>query len=139
MYRLIYKSRSRQPVDWQLIEEILESSESNNQKKAISGALVATSSHFLQLIEGDTEVINKLFMKIARDDRHCDVQLIGFDCIENRMFEDWAMHGIGIFNFNVSIIEPLLKKYGTEDGQLRIPTETWQALSLIADLRAAES
>ncbi len=139
MYRLIYKSRSRQPVDWQLIQDILASSESSNQEKAISGALIATTSHFLQLIEGDYETVNALFMKIARDERHCEVQLIGFDCIENRLFEDWAMHGIGIFDFNVSIIESLLKKYGAEDGQLRIPTETWQALSLIADLRAAES
>ncbi len=139
MYRLIYRSRSRQPVDWQLIQDILASSESSNQENAISGVLIATTSHFLQMIEGDFAAINALFMKIVRDERHSEVQLIGFDCIENRLFEDWAMHGIGIFDFNVSIIKPLLKKYGAEDGQLRIPTESWQALSLIADLRSAES
>ena len=70
MYRLIYKSRCTGAVDWNLVNQIIESSEAHNQDDRVTGVLLATKSHFLQVIEGGFEEINNLFLRIARDPRH---------------------------------------------------------------------
>jgi len=135
MYRLIYKSRSDREIDWDLVNQIISSSEAHNAQEGITGILLATKTHFLQVIEGDFEEINKVFLRIARDPRHEDVQLISFDCVESRLFGGWAMHGIGIFDFNRELIAQLIEQYGEEGGSVRFPTEDWKVLGLISDLR----
>ena len=92
MYRLIYKSRSTRKIDWNLVNEIIRSSEAGNVEEGITGVLLATDTHFLQVIEGDFEQINRVFLRIARDPRHEEVQLIRFGCVEGRLFGDVPMN-----------------------------------------------
>ena len=135
MFRLIYKSRSSQPIDWDFVNQLIGSSESRNEKVGITGVLLATRSHFLQVLEGDFDEINRLFMRIARDERHDEVQLISFGAVETRLFGGWAMHAIGIFDFNSSLIDDLKSQYGEQDGSVCFPVEDWKVLALISDLR----
>ena len=135
MYRLIYKSRSTQPIEWDFVNELIGTSKSNNEETGISGVLLATRTHFLQVLEGEFDDINRLFMRIARDPRHEEVQLVSFGCVESRLFGGWTMHAIGIFNFNQELIDDLVRHYGEEEGSVRFPVEDWKVLALISDLR----
>ena len=139
MHRLIYKSRCIGTVGWDLVNEIIGSSEAQNTQDNITGVLLATESHFLQVIEGEFEEINNLFLRIARDAKHDKVQLISFACIESRLFGGWAMHGVGIFDFNAELSQQLIHKWGEEEGGVRFPVQEWQALALINDIRIAQS
>jgi hypothetical protein len=135
MFRLIYKSRSTRPIDWNFVNELIGASEPKNEEAGITGVLLATRSHFLQVLEGDFAQINRLFMHIARDQRHDEIQLISFGSVESRLFGGWAMHAVGIFDFNTTLIEDLKKQYGEEDDNVRFPVEDWKVLALISDLR----
>jgi len=137
MYRLIYKSRANRRIDWEFVNELIDASEANNEEAGITGVLLASNTHFLQVLEGGFDEINRLFLRIARDSRHEDVQLISFGCVESRLFGGWAMHAIGIFDFNQGLIDDLIEQYGEEDGSVRFPVEDWKVLALIADLRRA--
>ena len=137
MYRLIYKSRSVSQVDWELIDSIIATSQSGNAELDVSGVLLATRSHFLQVLEGSFERVNDLFYTIVRDPRHTQLQLISFTCTENRVFDNWTMHGIGLFNFNEELSDQMKETYGEEDGEVRLPVQEWQALAMIADLSRA--
>jgi hypothetical protein len=64
-----------------------------------------------------------------------DLPLISFNCIESRIFDIWAMHGIDVFNFNHELSQQLRNSYGEENGEVRFPTEEWEVLSLIQDIR----
>ncbi|MBT8075091.1 MAG: BLUF domain-containing protein [Gammaproteobacteria bacterium] len=139
MYRLIYKSRSKTPADWGLVNSIIGSSQEGNSELDVSGVLLATKSYFLQGLEGSFEKVNELYYTIVKDPRHDRVQLISFTCAEERIFRSWTMHGIGVFNFNRELAERLRQTYGEEGGDVRLPTEEWQALALIADIRRSES
>ena len=135
MYRLIYKSRANQRIDWKLVDDLISGSEASNREAGITGVLLATETHFLQVLEGGFDDVNELFMHIVRDPRHEKIQLIAFDCVESRLFGGWAMHGVGIFNFNRKLIEDLIDQYGEEEGSVRFPVEDWKVLALISDLR----
>jgi hypothetical protein len=135
MYRLIYKSRAKDPIDWEMVGELIGRSEEKNQDSGITGVLLATDTHFLQVLEGSFDKVNELFMRIVRDPRHDQVQLIAFDCVETRLYGGWAMHGVGVFDFNRGLIDDLISQYGEEEGGVRFPVEDWKVLALISDLR----
>ena len=119
---MIYKSRCKRQVDWDVVNSILESSTRNNPGNGITGMLVATETHFLQVLEGEFEALNATFEQIARDPRHDTVQLISFREIEERRFGDWAMHGIGLFDMNRELLSKLCEMFGEDNGVPRLPS-----------------
>ena len=135
MYRLIYKSRANEKIDWEMVKELIKKSEENNEEAGVTGVLLATETHFLQVLEGGFDEVNELFMHIVRDPRHDRVQLIAFDCVESRLYGGWAMHGVGVFDFNQELTDDLIAQYGEEEGGVRFPVEDWKVLALISDLR----
>ena len=135
MHRLTYKSRCRTEIYWSLVKSIIRASEERNQRDGITGILIATKTHFLQVLEGEYEPLNALFMRIARDTSHERIQLIGFTKVEERLFSRWAMHGIGVFSLDEALTTELKAKYGEEEGGVRFPTEEDAALELIRDIR----
>jgi hypothetical protein len=135
MYRIIYKSRSVQPLNWDIVRDITSKSESNNESCGVTGVLLASSSHFLQALEGNFESINSIFRRIAKDERHCDLSIISFSVVDARLFGSWGMRGIGAFDFNRKIEGELKNKYGEEEGGIHFPLEEWQVLAMINDIK----
>ena len=135
MYRLIYKSTSsRQRLTRRDVRDILHSSMELNRESGLNGALLATKTHFLQVLEGDFDSVNETFGRIAADERHHTVRIIHFGPAASSLFEGWAMRGFGIFDLNKELEDDLRRKYGEEEGGIRFPLEEWSALSLIFDV-----
>jgi len=135
MYRIIYKSRSKVPLNWEIVTDILHTSETYNESHGITGVLLASNTHYLQVLEGHYEDVNEAFMRIVRDERHTDIRLVGFSIIDARLFGGWGMRGIGAFDFNKDIERQLMEKYGEEDGGIHFPLEEWQALAMLNDIK----
>lgn len=134
MYRLIYKSTSAKPIDRDTVRHLLHSSMEMNRKHGVTGALLATSTRFLQVIEGEFNALNDTFRRILEDERHHTIKIIHFAPAGRRLFEDWAMRGFGVFNLNRDLEARLRDKYGEEEGSVRFPEEEWSALSLVFDV-----
>lgn len=135
MHRLIYKSRSLVPLDWDIVREISSVSEKNNPRDGVTGLLLATETHFLQVLEGTFEGVNTVFRRIARDERHAELSLVDFSVVDVRLFDGWGMRGIGVFQLNEDLERDLKAKYGEEEGGLHFPLQDWQALALMQDIR----
>jgi hypothetical protein len=135
MYRLIYKSRSMQALDWDIVRDITTSSEANNQKCGVTGVLIASRTHFLQVLEGNFESVNSVFRRISVDKRHSELSLVSFSVVDARLFGGWGMRGIGAFDFNKRIEDGLKRKYGEEEGGIHFPLEEWQVLAMINDIK----
>jgi hypothetical protein len=134
--RLIYKSRCNGMADWPLVEDILGSSTRNNPANDLTGVLVATETDFLQVLEGEFEPLNETFERISRDTRHNKVQIIDFSEIENRKYGTWAMHGVGLFDFNRDLVFHLSLKYGEYNGNVAFPNQAKVALALFDEIVA---
>ena len=138
LYSLIYKSRCKGFANWDLVESILASSSRNNPSNSITGVLVVTETHFLQVLEGEFEPLNATFERIARDARHDTTQLISFTEIKERKFADWAMHGIGLFDLNRELKLRLCLKFGEDNGNVRLPSSTHEVMDLLNILLSEE-
>ena len=135
---LIYKSRCKGQASWDLVESILASSTRNNPANRITGVLVVTETHFLQVLEGPFEPLNATFERIARDTRHEGTQLISFTGIRKRRFENWAMHGIGLFDLNQELKSSLCLKFGEDNGNVRLPSTPDEVMDLLNILLSEE-
>ena len=135
MYRIIYKSRSVAPLNWDIVRGITSASEVNNAALGVTGILLASRTHYLQALEGNFEDVNAVFRRIVRDNRHTELSLVGFSVIDARLFGGWGMRGIGAFDFNKRIETELIDKYGAEEEGIHFPLEEWQALAMINDIK----
>lgn len=138
MYRLIYKSRNTKKLDKESFRDLLYISAQKNGESGLTGALLATESHYLQILEGDHEALNETFSRISNDERHDELKLISFKEVDKRLFSNWGMKGFGIFQLNKDLELDLKAKYGEEEGNLRFPIEEWSSLSLLHDLQMIE-
>ena len=125
-------------ANWDLVESILASSTRNNFANGITGVLVVTETHFLQVLEGPFEPLNATFDRIARDTRHEGTQLISFKEIKQRQFADWAMHGIGLFDINQELKSSLCLKFGEDNGNVRLPSTPNEVMDLLNILLSEE-
>ena len=135
MYRIIYQSRSVQPLNWDIVRSITSVSEENNEASGVTGVLLASRTHFMQALEGKFEDVNAVFRRIVRDERHEELSIVGFSLIDARLFGSWGMRGIGAFDFNLQIEQELKDKYGEEEGGIKFPLEEWQALAMLNDIK----
>jgi hypothetical protein len=91
LVRLLYASRVQPNVSPTALRDILSTSQKNNERDGITGALVFTGSIFLQCLEGDRAMVNKTYHRIVPDDRHSDPQILALTEITQRDFSNWSM------------------------------------------------
>lgn len=91
LQQLIYMSASTQEVSADALEQILEVSRRNNIAKQITGLLVVKGTTFLQVLEGESEVIKPLFQKLRQDQRHRQISIVSWETIDQRNFPQWSM------------------------------------------------
>lgn len=122
LFRLVYTSARTSKCTDEDIEEILENSRRNNAKLNVTGILVHTSDRFLQVLEGEKDVIMPLYNKIEKDDRHGGSNMRFCKPVDKRHFADWEMAGKKIdksIEFNTNINEEKRKLYHSMmDGDL---------------------
>jgi len=88
---LLYISDASWQMSLNELEELRDASAKKNARLNITGVLFYSAGHFVQLLEGDTAEIHRLFEQIADDPRHRNVRLLVLRPAEMRIFNDWGM------------------------------------------------
>jgi Sensors of blue-light using FAD len=92
LYHLVYRSRAVAPFPDDMLVELLKEARKHNQEKHISGILLYGYGSFIQLLEGDDDVIRDLYYNhIFYDPRHCDLKILQESYPSKRLFSKWAM------------------------------------------------
>ena len=89
--QLIYTSQAAVPMDEAVLNDILETARSTNQKLNITGFLVFDGEYFVQLLEGEKNSIESLYAKIAKDPRHTGANEVLRAHSASRCFSNWSM------------------------------------------------
>ena len=58
------------------MEQILQKSQDANSHRAITGLLLFSEGHFLQLLKGPEEEVRRVYSKIVQDERHTNVETL---------------------------------------------------------------
>ncbi len=104
---LIYCSTIAPKTKLTAICDIQATSQLLNSNSNITGLLVFSNRYFLQVLEGPTEAVDRLYARIGRDARHRNTTLIGQTDIAKRMWADWSM---GLFA-HTPVNRPIFDRY----------------------------
>lgn len=97
MFYLIYMSSAVKPMNYDELSTLLKQCRENNPNQGVTGMLIYQKGTFLQMLEGEKQVVMDLYDKISNDERHTGVHLVLSGDIEQRNFKDWSM---GFFNMD---------------------------------------
>ena len=85
---------------------ILKCSRQNNEKIGVTGILLywEKTNQFLQILEGEQNIVSNLYDKISKDNRHSLSKVIYQEDIQARGFKGWSM----AFKNIVKLTHPIL-------------------------------
>lgn len=93
--RFIYVSRPRFHVQPPLLDgelgAIAKAGLEHNPRDRITGVLAIDSECFVQALEGARAAVSNTVMRIARDRRHTDFEIVSMEEVSERAFPDWAV------------------------------------------------
>ena len=89
--RIVYTSQASEQFSKRGLLDLLHESRAFNTIDKISGVLMHRKGYFLQVVEGDSDVLNDLFARLKRDPRHKDFKIISDSSVDSRLFSNWAM------------------------------------------------
>jgi hypothetical protein len=91
LVRVLYASRAVGPQTTTVTSSILTTAKAYNRKHQITGVLCQGDGLYLQVLEGERSVVNRLYATIISDLRHKDVEMLHLEEITQRRFPDWSM------------------------------------------------
>lgn len=99
MVQLVYVSKKSEGVKLFDIVNFSQQAQDRNKTMGITGMLIYYGDHFLQVLEGPVNRVNKLYSVIAHDERHHDVKLVNVSTIYTRRFEGWSLNNISTLSY----------------------------------------
>lgn len=91
MLQMIYTSEAKSKFSPAELQELLLIARRNNDRDAITGMLLYEDGTFLQVLEGENDVVEATYQRIAADKRHHKIMLIARFEVDHRSFHDWEM------------------------------------------------
>gem|GEM_PF-1115748 len=130
--QLIYLSKIKAPIGLcdvdisRQLEEIHKTSVRNNASASVTGLLLFSGGCFLQVLEGRRLVLERLFERIAADERHTDLERLCDNEIDDRMFGSWNM---GLLNLEAyrGVDRELFLSFGSLISSARLSGDDVQA------------
>lgn len=95
------------------LKKLLDQSQRNNARLGISGVLLYYEMTFLQVLEGEEQVVLDLIKRIGADPRHTGMEVIYTHNEYTRVFQDWSMEIIGMSSEEFEGVMARLSKSGT--------------------------
>lgn len=91
MYEITYCSTANPNLSAEDLSGILETAQNFNAKNNITGCLLYYNQEFIQILEGEKEIIKELYSHISKDKRHTNLILLAEGKKQDRVFYDWSM------------------------------------------------
>ena len=136
LWRLVYISESVRLMPNDDLVELVEHSRQKNEEIGVSGLLLHSGGHFIQVLEGEQLLVSSLFHKISRDPRHFEVRQLLSHGIDRRLFGDWGMklaQTDGVLPMDRDAVQKRLFRLRLSDGNEAEAAAT--ALSLLEEFR----
>jgi hypothetical protein len=91
MLQLLYISSATRPMLGIDVESILFTARRFNRNSQITGMLISSPSHFMQILEGEEAVVRQTYDRICDDPRHRAHVILREIEVADRQFGEWTM------------------------------------------------
>ena len=94
MREIIYQSIADPSLTGEDVFRLVYRSRMANGDAGLSGFLIFSHGRFLQLLEGESDRLDRAFSAIRQDPRHGSVEVLSDRAIASPLFDKWSMRRI---------------------------------------------
>ena len=126
VFYLIYASSATRLLSDQELQILHTRAMAGNARRGVTGFLLYRGGNFMQLLEGEEDVVRGLFERIKADRRHKDVYVLKEGTRAERIFAKFAMGFVhmdkmpGMTTYSEVIHESLDSLRFRQDGKLAL-------------------
>lgn len=91
LHCIIYTSISSRKLSNDKLNKYLRKLKAKYEEKNLTGIFLYLDPYIMQILEGEEELLIKLFKKINKDSRHRKIRLIYSQPIKQRLFLNWTI------------------------------------------------
>jgi len=91
LFQLLYLSSAKPELTEEALLQILSESQQRNAAINITGLLLHSDGNIIQIIEGEKDIVERLFAKIEKDPRHHQVIVLSRKLVSKRDFPEYKM------------------------------------------------
>ena len=91
IHHLIYLSQATISFDEAQLAYLLAQARQFNAEHGLTGILLYGNDQFFQVLEGEADMVHRLYARICQDPRHRNVTTYADKPIAARAFADWTM------------------------------------------------
>jgi len=91
LYEIAYSSRAVRLMSDKDLDDMLLVARGKNERLGVTGMLLYKDMSFLQVLEGDRQVISALMDRIREDMRHQNIKILVDRPLMGRNFPEWSM------------------------------------------------
>ncbi len=91
LLQITYVSRSTERFTTRDLPDLVATSRRNNEATQVTGALYYAEGRFIQVLEGDENIVIPLYGTIMQDPRHTEVETVAIRPVTARRFPEWGM------------------------------------------------
>jgi len=91
LYSVTYVSSANAEFNEIALQELLQKARHNNARDGLTGMLLFKGGNFMQVLEGEEQIVRNRFRIIANDPRHKGALALLQGPIPARSFTDWSM------------------------------------------------
>jgi hypothetical protein len=105
LINLIYGSSATQLMSNDALLELLKKAREKNRRLGITGMLLYRGGNFLQVLEGERDVVIGIYNVIKADKRHHLIELIAERPVSQRGFGEWEMGFVHLDTIDLTKVE----------------------------------
>ncbi|SRR6056297_507994 len=135
LIHIVYASFSVKELSEKDLKELLKDIRIKNKKQHVTGLLLYNAGAFIQVIEGDSNIIHNLYNIIKEDSRHSNIVKLLDEPISDRAFPDWSMGYRKINKKQSSGIPGFSDFMYTEEPEKTLQNSTKEVLHLLNSFR----
>ena len=91
IFQASYVSRARDCINTSDIQNIVNVSQRNNQIFDLTGCLMFSGRHFVQILEGNFSDVSDVLKSISLDQRHTNMRIFSGHQTSLRAYPQWSM------------------------------------------------
>lgn len=91
MIRCFFKAKARYPIFSVHDLDIMRAGIRYSQRNGVTGFLLREDNTYLSIVEGEPAAIESLLLRVDRDDRVFDLQVISRHTTQERQYPSWSM------------------------------------------------
>lgn len=118
LIQLIYRSRATRHFSADDLRRLSEDLTVRNKRAEIGGVLLYDGTYFLQVLEGQEQVVDPLFAHLRKDPRHSDIVLLLRDPIYRTRFHDFRMGALDVRQAKGMPTTEILAQWGALLGRI---------------------